>query len=675
MAMTSPSSQWSGSTSGIISQPVQTDEERLWRYLPLYKLTLDGNWKLAKPFFLGDPDAIRAKITAAGDTALHIAAGTGKAIHFLEELLKLGNVSDLHLLNGNGDTALSVAAMVGNTPAAKLFLMRDPQLALIVNKDGRLPITEAARFGHKKMVLLLLRFIEDGMMEPSGDKPGYSLLNLLIMAGFYDVVLVLAEHYKELVTTRFVDGDSLLNLIAQRPSAFPSGSRLSLRQRLIYAVVPVNLGNKLKSISSLLDGKHKNVDKLQPISLLHALLDKLQYLHNKLLHFGLSRLSLFYVTVILFLFGFNFMGDLLMHIIILFYVVWEVNRVVGDIIYIHGTKSTHKHALQIVKCLCSEIIDSRSPRDPSILEQALISAGRSGIHEIVEEIVGSFPDAVWFSDIENHNVLQLAVMNRHDKVFNLIYQLSAYKHLLTASHDTSGNNILHLAGKLAPSNQLNLVSGATLQVQRELQWFKEVEKFIHPTLKEDKNSEGKIPAVVFTEAHKDLIKEGEKWVKAAANSCTFVSALIATVGFAAAITVPGGNNQNDGFPVFFKKKAFRVFSISDGVSLISSIASVLMFLSILTSRYAEADFLVSLPRRLFVGLVTLFLSITSLTVAFGASIYLVFCHEDVDIIAPLIILAFLPVWMFGAGHFPLLVDIFLSSMGRIFRKQSARILY
>ena len=99
--------------------------------------------------------------------------------------MKLGNVSDLHLLNGNGDTALSVAAMVGNTPAAKLFLKRDPQLALIVNNDSRLPITEAARFGHKKVVLLLLRFIEDGMMEPSGDKPGYSLLNLLIMAGFY----------------------------------------------------------------------------------------------------------------------------------------------------------------------------------------------------------------------------------------------------------------------------------------------------------------------------------------------------------------------------------------------------------------------------------------------------------------------------------------------------------
>ncbi|CAK9138516.1 unnamed protein product [Ilex paraguariensis] len=180
MAMTSPSSQWSGSSSSIISQP-----ERLWRYLPLYKLTLDGNWKVAKPFFLGDPDAIRAKITAAGDTALHVAAGTGKAIHFLEELLKLGNVSDLRLLNGNGDTALSVAAMVGNTPAAKLFMKRDPQWALIVNKDGRLPITEAARFGHKKMILLLLRFIEDGMTESSGDKPVYSLLNLLIIAGFY----------------------------------------------------------------------------------------------------------------------------------------------------------------------------------------------------------------------------------------------------------------------------------------------------------------------------------------------------------------------------------------------------------------------------------------------------------------------------------------------------------
>lgn len=40
--------------------------------------------------------------------------------------------------------------------------------------------------------------------------------------------------------------------------------------------------------------------------------------------------------------------------------------------------------------------------------------------------------------------------------------------------------------------------------------------------------------MVFTEEHKELVK-GET------NSCSVVAALIATVAFAAAITVPGGS--------------------------------------------------------------------------------------------------------------------------------------
>lgn len=38
--------------------------------------------------------------------------------------------------------------------------------------------------------------------------------------------------------------------------------------------------------------------------------------------------------------------------------------------------------------------------------------------------------------------------------------------------DNFSNNILRLAGNLAPKDQLNRVSGAALQMQRELQWFK-----------------------------------------------------------------------------------------------------------------------------------------------------------------------------------------------------------
>ncbi|PWA71358.1 Ankyrin repeat-containing protein [Artemisia annua] len=110
------------------------------------------------------------------------------------------------------------------------------------------------------------------------------------------------------------------------------------------------------------------------------------------------------------------------------------------------------------------------------------------------------------------------------------------------------------------------------------------------------------PNMVFTKHHKDLVKEGEQWMKTTAESCSITAALIVTIVFAAAITVLGGSNQETGIPVFEKEVAFVIFAVSDAISLFTAATALLVFLSILTTRFAEKDFLVSLPRRLIIGL-------------------------------------------------------------------------
>lgn len=50
------------------------------------------------------------------------------------------------------------------------------------------------------------------------------------------------------------------------------------------------------------------------------------------------------------------------------------------------------------------------------------------------------------------------------------------------------------------------------------------------------------PRELFTKNHKELVKEGENSMKEIATSCTVVGALVITMMFAAAFTVPGGNN-------------------------------------------------------------------------------------------------------------------------------------
>jgi magnesium-transporting ATPase (P-type) len=183
--------------------------------------------------------------------------------------------------------------------------------------------------------------------------------------------------------------------------------------------------------------------------------------------------------------------------------------------------------------------------------------------------------------------------------------------------------------------------------------------------------QGLTPWELFIEEHEDLKKQGEKWMKDTANYCMLVATLIATVVFAAAFTVPGGNiqsgnNQEIGTPIFLKNNWFMMFFISDAVALLSSSTSILIFLSILTSRYAEGDFLTSLPARLFFGLTTLFISIASMVVAFSATCFLVYYSEVAWIPIVIIASAGVPVTLFVGLHFQLWADIIRSTYGSQF---------
>ena len=85
-----------------------------------------------------------------------------------------------------------------------------------------------------------------------------------------------------------------------------------------------------------------------------------------------------------------------------------------------------------------------------------------------------------------------------------------------------------------------------------------MEKIAPPSYIKMKNLDNQTPKDLFTEKHKDLLKEGEKWMKSTATSCMLVATLIATVVFAAVFTLPGGGNNETGAPTFLKKKWFLI---------------------------------------------------------------------------------------------------------------------
>ncbi|KAJ0751636.1 putative ankyrin repeat-containing domain superfamily [Helianthus annuus] len=133
----------------------------------------------------------------------------------------------------------------------------------------------------------------------------------------------------------------------------------------------------------------------------------------------------------------------------------------------------HNVATRLLKAICELIKRSTATRSHSdYYNNAILEATRQNADKVVRVIVSFFPNAIWSANEEGHNIIQYAVINRSEKVYNLLYQMSEHKNIYRTIKDTFGNNLLHLAAKLAPPDKLNHISGAALHLQRELQWFK-----------------------------------------------------------------------------------------------------------------------------------------------------------------------------------------------------------
>ncbi|XP_031281758.1 protein ACCELERATED CELL DEATH 6-like isoform X1 [Pistacia vera] len=295
-------------------------------------------------------------------------------------------------------------------------------------------------------------------------------------------------------------------------------------------------------------------------------------------------------------------------------------------------------------------------------KQIFVAAKRGNI-EFLKILIREYPDLIFQINEKNSSIFQISVKYRHVDIFRLIHEISSVKDLIVPITDEKGNNIFHLAAKLAPLHRLHSVSGVALQMQRELMWFEEVKKLMNPFDAEAENSYRKTPRALFSQEHQKLKDDGEKWMKDTANYCMVVAALITTMVFAAALVVPGGTSDETGTPHFLKKSSFKIFIVSDAISLVLSTCSIGSFLSILTSRYAEEDFLESLPRQLLVGLGTLLLSIAAMMVVFCAAIFILF--KDGVAWIPILVAAIgsLPVIFFIIQHVWLLIDVWRSTNG------------
>ncbi|XP_022892458.1 uncharacterized protein LOC111407290 isoform X2 [Olea europaea var. sylvestris] len=587
----------------ISSANAQQCEERKLR---MYKAAVKGDWKDAERVLESDKNAGCLKLAERGDRPLHIAAVT-KQTAFVRKLVERLNKEDLILTNKYNDTAFCFAAISGVVEIAKLMYEKNSILPTIREKNKLSPIEMAALSGKEKMVKYLYKItpLEDFEAEERMD-----ILVATINREMYDIAL------------KILEADRYLVIKTPEPK---KGSAL------------------------------------------HALARK------PLSHYGFKRIY-------------------------------------GSII------PKRRKASQLAEKLCEQILTLEGSKISNLFDQTsiLTDAAKIGNVELLTLLIRSYPDLIWTVDKDFYSIFHVAVIYRQEEVFNLIYSTGAIKDLLMLRKDKFGNNVLQLAAKLPPSSRLNSVSGAALQMQRELQWFKEVEKILrsppqssnvregenfHETVaprdgatilslcatssggppytlevcgppvevaprhwivqegkNDEKNRKCKTPRELFTEEHEGLREAGERWMKGTATSCMVVTTLIATVALNASFTLPDGNKVAH-------NRWFTVFATSNAVAMFSSTASIMTFLSILTSRYGEDDFLYILPVKLMVGLFTLFASIVCMVLKFSATYFLVH-EEEKPGISPKIVagLALLPITLYVTLNFRLWYSVFRSTI-------------
>ncbi|XP_052622874.1 uncharacterized protein LOC111903468 isoform X2 [Lactuca sativa] len=603
--------------------------------VPLYNASIKGDWEAAQAILdkHQDLDLVGYAISENYDTALHIAASakSSKLIeNFVENLVDKMTKEQLELKNDNDNTAFCLAAAGGNVKTVMTMLEKNGNLGDITGSNGMMPLYMASLFGKHEMVNYLYKNSREMHGDSWTNKNRSWVLQKCVEADQY------VSRWPLLAKSGI-----LLGVLARKPDAFRG-----IKPHFIWRIIcPI-----LALIHVKVGPSEKETDAMELLKIIWSEIVKLSKDEINSIIRGPADQPTNSGTE-----------------------KEDVEQLLGSIL-----ENVAKMPNRIHNLWSRKPVDHEAKSvNQKFSSRVLFVAAEMGNTEFLVELIRQYPDLIWKKNDNEQTIFHVAISHRHEGIYNLLHEIGSMKDMITPLKDLKGNNMLHLVGKCAKKKRLQVISGVALQMQRELLWFKEVEGMIPPSYRERKNNDGLTPHELFSKEHKELLASGEKWMKETASQSMVVAALIATIVFAAAFTVPGGYNQTNGVPMFFQKRSFIVFVISDAISLTFSSVSLLIFLSILTSRYAEDDFLELLPKRLMRGLTTLFFSIAAMMVAFSVSFFVLYQNNLIWIPIVISAIASVPVFLYARLQYDLLGDVYNSTYTskNLFKPEKLKIYY
>ncbi|XP_058193373.1 uncharacterized protein LOC131310399 isoform X2 [Rhododendron vialii] len=303
-------------------------------------------------------------------------------------------------INKNSETALHVAAGAGRSSKLIYFVEKlverisrlSPEALKIPDHFGRTPLHAAAWVGNTEAVKILLER-EKSLLDIRAQV--WSALDMVARNAKKDTLIYLLEATKDDPLSRlFPDDDSAAHFLVQ---VIASG----------YYDIALNLVEKYPSLATSIrpDGDCG----------LKALAKKVSAFKSGSNHRWWQRIIYDYLVTT---------EESTSHI------RGDIENAVDEPAV---TRQRCKHLVEYFYTLGAYNLRAKD---------ALLTAAKLGIHEVLEEIVGSFPDLIWATDERGLNLFQIAVVERHANVFNLIYQMGDNQQLLVQMRDPSGNNLL-----------------------------------------------------------------------------------------------------------------------------------------------------------------------------------------------------------------------------------------
>ncbi|RZC90102.1 hypothetical protein C5167_044732 [Papaver somniferum] len=526
-------------------------------YKQLYYAACDGDWEKASKFFKNNPQAIREVITEELETPLHIAISKNHLV-FIEEIIRLMPPEVMEFKKRNSEfTALHLAIKYGNLKAAEMMVKMNQKLTQIRNSDGRVPLAYALAYttgAQKEIVEYLYSVTNDEDPSPFLGHDGASLLCDAINQEFYDIASSLVHRFPALVSTKSKRSKHYgLEILVGKPSTFLSGAKLTWWQ-----LIQVDM-DAAHGYDSQIDDKNTcgidernerengkcsestESDEENPSQSIRANIEDAGNPSKS--PEGIigdeDHLSVGYEVPL----STSKDPSIIQSISIL---SMPYLMRVPQIKQLYNQKLMHQQALALVQNMLGQLGETMNKKEIAEFfdsSTAIKVAIKHGSMEFIEATLEKL-DYLIGQEMGGLTMMQMAAQERDDTIFNYLSEtadIMGGKMSLYSKDDKSYNTLLHYAAKLAPLAKLNLFSGAALQMQRELQWFKGVESILLKKKRFSPNIDGDTAQSIFTEEHKDLVVKGEKWMKDTSGSCMVVATLIATVAFAAAFTIPGGN--------------------------------------------------------------------------------------------------------------------------------------